>query len=144
MPAEFIVDLVAPGSALLLIDQWSKRAVQAGVADRRISCGPILQIRRVAHVKQMYNSPAARIALVLVWFAALTAAILLYRSGAWFQGSLTQFGLGIALGGAAGNLWDVLRRRYVLDFLDLRWWPVFNLADVAIVAGLIVAFWPRA
>ena len=29
------------------------------------------------------------------------------------------------------------------DFIDLRWWPVFNIADVGIVVGLVVAFWPR-
>jgi len=51
-------------------------------------------------------------------------------------------GVGAALGGAAGNLLDILRRRSVLDFIDLRWWPVFNIADVGIVAGLAVAFWP--
>jgi signal peptidase II len=44
--------------------------------------------------------------------------------------------LGLMLGGAAGNLVD--RLRYdgaVLDFLDMPWWPAFNLADVFIVAG---------
>jgi signal peptidase II len=50
----------------------------------------------------------------------------------------------LALGGAAGNLRDILRRHYILDFIDLRWWPVFNLADVSIVAGLLLAFWPGA
>jgi len=50
-----------------------------------------------------------------------------------------MFGLGMALGGAAGNLRDILRHRYIVDFIDLGWWPVFNLADVAIVGGLILA-----
>jgi signal peptidase II len=50
-------------------------------------------------------------------------------------------GVGCALGGAAGNLLDILRRRHVVDFIDLGWWPVFNLADVAIVGGLLFAFW---
>jgi len=144
MAAEFVLDLVAPAGVCLLLDQWSKHIVQARVADRRISCGVILQICRVAHVEQVYKRPMARLALVPTWFAALTGVIFLYRSGAWFHGPLSRFGPGIALGGAAGNLWDILRRRYILDFLDLRWWPVFNFADVAIVGGLIVAFWPHA
>jgi signal peptidase II len=49
----------------------------------------------------------------------------------------------LAFGGAAGNLLDILRLRSIVDFIDLHWWPVFNLADVAIVAGLVVAFWSR-
>lgn len=45
-------------------------------------------------------------------------------------------GLAVMLGGAAGNLFDRLQTGYVVDFIDLRFWPVFNLADVAIVAGV--------
>jgi signal peptidase II len=79
--------------------------------------------------------------LILLWFSALISSILLHLSGAWFQNHIALFGLGLALGGAAGNLFDILRLRCVIDFIDLRWWPVFNLADVAIVLGLLMAFW---
>ncbi len=81
--------------------------------------------------------------LVLVWLTALASAVLLQRSGGWFQSHVAVFGLGLALGGAAGNLLDILRSRHVVNFIDLRWWPVFNIADVAIVAGLVLAFWPQ-
>ena len=50
-------------------------------------------------------------------------------------------GLGCALGGAAGNLVDIVRRHHVIDFIDLVWWPVFNLADIGIVGGLLLTFW---
>lgn len=46
--------------------------------------------------------------------------------------------LGLQLGGASGNLVDRLRDGYVFDFVDLKWWPVFNLADSAIVVGVLV------
>ncbi|OGI64564.1 MAG: hypothetical protein A2W18_09050 [Candidatus Muproteobacteria bacterium RBG_16_60_9] len=75
---------------------------------------------------------------------ALLAAIVLHRSGAWFQNDVALLGLGLALGGAAGNLLDILRYRYIVDFIDLRWWPVFNLADVGIVGGLLLALTQRA
>jgi lipoprotein signal peptidase len=117
--------------------------VHLRVADRCISCGPILRIRRVTHLKDIYRRDAARAVLVLVWCTALVSAILLHRSETWFQSHIALCGLGLAFGGAAGNLLDILRVRYILDFIDLRWWPVFNLADVAIIAGLVVAFWPR-
>jgi len=42
------------------------------------------------------------------------------------------------LGGALGNLLDRLRLGYIVDFLDFRVWPVFNLADSAITVGVIV------
>jgi signal peptidase II len=46
--------------------------------------------------------------------------------------------LGLQLGGALGNLVDRLRQGYVVDFVDLTWWPVFNVADSAIVVGVCV------
>jgi len=49
--------------------------------------------------------------------------------------------LGLQLGGAVGNLLDRLRFGYVVDFIDVAIWPVFNLADSAIVIGVgILAF----
>ena len=50
------------------------------------------------------------------------------------------FGIVMAmiLGGAFGNLIDRLRYGYVVDFLDFRVWPVFNIADCAIVLGVVV------
>jgi signal peptidase II len=52
--------------------------------------------------------------------------------------------LGLVLGGALGNLADRLFRSpgfgrgSVVDFVDLRWWPVFNVADAAITCGCVV------
>ena len=69
------------------------------------------------------------------------AAAWLHDSGLYLQSHAAQAGVGCALGGAAGNLLDILRRGHVVDFIDLGWWPVFNLADVAIVGGLLFAFW---
>ena len=49
--------------------------------------------------------------------------------------------LGMVLGGALGNLADRLFRDHggaVVDFIDLRWWPVFNLADAAISCGVVL------
>ncbi len=48
----------------------------------------------------------------------------------------TQIGMGLVLGGALGNWMDRIRAGAVIDFLDFRFWPVFNLADVAISVGV--------
>ncbi len=45
------------------------------------------------------------------------------------------WGLGIIFGGGVGNLIDRLHQGYVTDFIDLRVWPVFNVADASIVLG---------
>lgn len=46
----------------------------------------------------------------------------------------------LILGGAIGNLIDRIRFGYVIDFIDLRVWPVFNIADSAITIGAVVIF----
>ena len=55
-------------------------------------------------------------------------------------------GAGLLLGGAVGNLADRIQSGLVVDFLDFRIWPVFNIADIAICAGagiLIFDIWQR-
>ena len=53
---------------------------------------------------------------------------------------LLHLALGLQLGGAIGNLIDRVRQGYVVDFVDFgyraNWWPVFNVADSAIVVGV--------
>ncbi len=50
--------------------------------------------------------------------------------------ALAHWGLALILGGAAGNWIDRLRFHAVVDFLDFRIWPVFNIADSAITVGV--------
>jgi signal peptidase II len=52
--------------------------------------------------------------------------------------SLYNISLSLILGGAVGNLIDRVFLGYVVDFLDLRIWPVFNVADSAITVGAIL------
>ena len=52
-----------------------------------------------------------------------------------------RISLGLILAGALGNLIDRLFLGYVIDFLDFRIWPVFNVADSAITVGAILLGW---
>jgi len=63
------------------------------------------------------------------------AFIILYIRRSVFINAATTLALGLILGGAAGNLIDRIRFGYVIDFLDFRIWPVFNIADSAISIG---------
>jgi signal peptidase II len=47
-----------------------------------------------------------------------------------------KFALFMVLGGAIGNAFDRVRLGYVVDFLDFRIWPIFNVADAAITCGV--------
>jgi signal peptidase II len=139
----FAIDILATGALLLFLDQWSKRFVSTRLGGRTVSVGRLLLIRPVANSNSIYGRSTIRAALIVTWPAAMVSAILLCTLGGHFQSHVVAIALGSALGGAAGNLWDILRRRQILDFIDLQWWPVFNLADVAITTGIVLAVWPR-
>jgi signal peptidase II len=47
-------------------------------------------------------------------------------------------GLALILGGGVSNLFNRIHSGYVLDFIDFKIWPAFNLADTAIVMGVLV------
>lgn len=130
----------AYGIGILLADQWSKRAIQGRGANRNVRWGTVVRFKFAPHRHKSFERTGSRAALVLTWVLALVCAVILHRFGAKFQSASSLAGLGLAFGGAASNLLDILQRRYVVDFIDLGWWPVFNLADVAILAGLAAAF----
>jgi signal peptidase II len=48
------------------------------------------------------------------------------------------FAFSLILGGAIGNLYDRIVFGYVIDFIDFRVWPVFNIADSAISVGAVI------
>ena len=89
-----------------------------------------------------HGSEAARWALILFTGAAILAIV------AWLwrcRSTVAALGLGLVLGGAAGNGLDRLTSGSVIDFLDLHMgaWHlfVFNLADAAISLGVVFLLW---
>lgn len=65
--------------------------------------------------------------LAVFWFAFRDAAA---------QSLLVQIAFGGIVGGAIGNIVDRFHYGFVVDFIDLRWWPVFNVADSCITVGV--------
>ena len=86
----------------------------------------------------LFRSGGARWILVVLSLAVVVALLVwLWRSRAL----LIQLGVGLVIGGALGNVMDRVRLGAVVDFLDFHafqaHWPAFNLADSAIVVGVI-------
>src|SRR6266567_5642832 len=136
---------------VVLLDRWTKRLVAA-----RIAMYTHIQIIpgffRITHTENtgaafslFADSPSHWKTALLIGFSVIAmviVSVLLWRrSGAL---SLTGIALSLILGGAVGNLWDRAASGRVVDFLLVYYkqyqWPVFNLADSAIVigAGLLV------
>ncbi|MBN1353579.1 MAG: signal peptidase II [Candidatus Omnitrophica bacterium] len=67
--------------------------------------------------------------------AVVSIGIYLLKRNSYFL--TADIGFALVLGGAIGNLFDRLRLGCVVDFLDFRIWPVFNIADSAITIGVL-------
>jgi signal peptidase II len=74
--------------------------------------------------------------LVVAGIVGIYILVAGHRFGtSWWRTAL----LGLILGGAISNGVDRLVQGYVVDFIDVHWWPVFNVADSCIVVGVILA-----
>jgi signal peptidase II len=129
------VTLLVTAVALLIVDQATKALVLARLhTNTGVSCGGVT-LRRVIN-RRGGGFGRAYVALWMIELALLIALVQLVPA---FVGTATHAALGAAFGGASGNLLDRLWRGGVVDFIDVGFWPVFNVADIAIVVGTITA-----
>ncbi len=109
-------------------------------------------IKGIFHITYVLN-PGAAFGMLehQRWVFILVAVTVLLVAGIFYsklkrESNLLQAGAGLLLGGAVGNLVDRIQTGLVVDFLDFRIWPVFNIADIAICVGagiLILDMWQR-
>lgn len=129
-------------SVIVLLDQLSKYFVSASLELHE----SIPVISGIFHITLVHNRGAAfgllKNQTYLFVLTALTAIpLLIVQVRRHTRVSAYTVGLSLILAGAIGNLIDRLRFGYVLDFLDFRIWPVFNIADSAITIGACLAVW---
>lgn len=80
-------------------------------------------------------SSATPVVILLTSFAVAWMLYFFAKSGS--RHPVLPVALGLVIGGSVSNLADRVRLGHVTDFLDLRWWPAFNLADTFIVVGVV-------
>ncbi|HAI21128.1 MAG TPA: signal peptidase II [Clostridiales bacterium UBA8153] len=130
-------------AGVLVMDVASKRWVEARLAlGQSVPVIPgLLYLTRLANPGAAFGLFAgATLALVLV-AAAVSGFIIFAGQRLAGESRVLRSGLGLQLGGALGNLIDRVRVGMVTDFLDLSFWPVFNVADMAIVGGAGLLVW---
>ncbi|MGH3989262.1 MAG: signal peptidase II [Pseudonocardiaceae bacterium] len=133
--------LLVVAAVILALDVTSKIVAVAQLSDREPVelLGGLLTLRLVRNPGAAFGM-AQGLTIVLTVVAAVVAVMIL-RFGRRLRSAPWAVALGLVLGGAVGNLVDrILRepaplRGHVIDFLELPSWPVFNVADSAIVTG---------
>ena len=130
---------------ILFADQYSKSLIQQNfVLGESI---PI--VKNILHFTFVENTGAAfglfkNNALFFIIISALaifviSGLIIRYiRRGVFLSRPVLHYGLILIFSGAIGNLMDRLKFGYVIDFIDVRIWPVFNIADSCITIGTLL------
>ncbi|MDY6794257.1 MAG: signal peptidase II [Actinomycetota bacterium] len=129
--------LFATALITLVMDQLSKAIVRIHLPlGETVSLG-FLEFRQVRNPGTAFGLITSKawplfVVSIVLFFVLI---LVLWKWGG--PGSrVFQMGLGLIIGGALGNIIDRLTLGEVVDFIDVGFWPVFNIADIAIVAGV--------
>lgn len=133
--------LVATVAAVVLaIDQLTKTWAVNTLATRDIDLVGSLRLHLARNRGAAFSIGLGTGGVVAI--LAIVVVIVLIAVGRNLDTRLGVLSLGMVLGGALGNLADRAFREgsgflggAVIDFVDLQWWPVFNVADVAVSIG---------
>jgi signal peptidase II len=125
---------------IIVLDQLSKAWALRDLAD-----GHIIHVIWTLQFNLTYNRGMAFSRGTglgpVIGVMALVVVVMLLLSLRRADNSLTRLATGLIIGGAIGNILDRLfrgsgwMRGAVIDFIDFQWWPVFNIADMAIMIG---------
>ena len=135
-----------PLVALLVVaaDQFAKLWVRNNLSPgQSIPEEGVLRLTYVANKGAVFGVFPFYIVPLIFSMLIIMASFFLYYRYPLFHRSLAVAALGLIVGGSIGNLIDRLCLGYVVDFIDFKiWgefhWPAFNIADAAIVIGLIL------
>jgi len=139
--ANMLLVLFISASLVFLVDQLSKWFISKIFQEGVFLLRPFVQIKLIINKHAILEGQ--RLLFLVTWVFVAIWVTLLISHGLVFQNREAQFGLGFALGGAMSNLVDQIRKGGVIDFIGVPAWGMSNLADLAIIFGLCIAFWFR-
>lgn len=127
-------------AVVVALDQATKWFALRGLDDGPIALFWGIDLRLVFNTGSAFGVGADLSPFIAV--ASVVVVVVLLRTGRGLAGWPANLGIALVVGGAIGNLIDRVARAgdgvlggAVVDFVDLGWWPVFNLADAAITVG---------
>ncbi|MFA6582845.1 MAG: signal peptidase II [Elusimicrobiaceae bacterium] len=133
---------IALGALILLADRISKALMLKFLAPAgTVVFAPFFRFTYVENTGAAFGMLAGRNAFFVIITVLLLGGIFYYRRQLAEHGKMASLAMVFICAGAVGNLYDRLAYGYVVDFLDFRVWPVFNLADSFISAGGVLLAW---
>ena len=135
--------LTATAAAVVAVDHLTKWWALQELTSRDIDLVGSLRLRLVFNTGASFGLGSRFAPLIALLAVAVVVGLLGF--GRQLRGIVPRAAIAVVVGGAVGNLLDRIFRDGsgflggpVVDFIDLQWWPVFNVADIAITVGAVV------
>lgn len=129
-------------TAVFAVDFWLKSYLYSNFSFQSI---PL--IKNIFHITLVLNTGAAFgilqnnsnfLIFISIFFILILIFLVNYDK---IKSKLFLIACGLIIGGALSNLWDRIFLGYVIDYIDLRIWPVFNVSDSCITIGASFLLW---
>jgi signal peptidase II len=131
--------LLAVACAAVVADQVTKHLVSTELrVDESVQVVGPLAIHRVQNSGIAFGLFSQATAIVALATAVAVAWMVVFFARSGSRHPVLPAALGLLIGGSVSNLIDRVRLGHVTDFLDLGWWPAFNLADSFICIGVAI------
>ena len=134
--------LIGVASAVVAVDHLTKWWAQRELVARDIDIIGSLRLHLIYNKGTAFGLGSRFAPLIALGASIVVIVLLTVRRH--MEGWIATIAVGAVAGGAIGNLLDRLFRDsneflggHVIDFIDLQWWPVFNVADMAITIGAV-------
>ncbi len=129
--------ILMTGFVFFVVEYIAKALAVRNLADGGVELSSLISLRFVPNTAMAFSLPVHQGVIIFLAGLILLALVRYFcicsRDGLYGH----VWALNFIIWGAFSNLYDRINRGFVVDYIDIGMWPVFNLADLAIVAGFV-------
>lgn len=123
---------------LIFLDQITKYLAATNLKTSFSIIGEFFKLQYSENTGIAFSIPIPPLILIVASTLLIIAIVYLVRKELSLRSRLTQICTALVLAGGVGNLTDRIFRGFVIDFISIWKWPIFNLADTYIVVGILL------
>lgn len=125
--------------ASIALDRWSKAWILANLYKQDIKVLPFLNFTYAENTGVAFGMFQDSNKLLLIATSCILAALITFRKEFVTHHLVSRIGYWFVIGGAIGNIWDRISYKFVVDFVNLSFFPaIFNIADSFITVGAVL------
>ncbi len=136
---KFLGRTLTLASILALLDQISKKIVLENLQNLPLEITDFFRLTYSENPGIAFGFKLPQPFLIVLTFVLVFAVLYIVKTDLKINHPLTQLSIALIIGGGMGNLIDRLLYGHVTDFISFWNYPIFNLADIFITTGVLLA-----